>query len=52
MVSHPKLGSDPPIGSDRESGCDKNDIHYFTLIRYSVSYQITIRLPRPIIRNE
>ena len=22
MVSHPKLGSDPPIGSDRESGCD------------------------------
>ena len=23
MVSHPKLGSDPPIGSDRESGCDK-----------------------------
>ena len=23
MVSHPKLGSNPPIGSDRESGCDK-----------------------------
>ena len=23
MVSHPKLGLDPPIGSDRESGCDK-----------------------------
>ena len=23
MFSHPKLGSDPPIGSDRESGCDK-----------------------------
>ena len=23
MVSHPELGSDPPIGSDRESGCDK-----------------------------
>ena len=22
MVSHPELGSDPPIGSDRESGCD------------------------------
>ena len=23
MFSHPELGSDPPIGSDRESGCDK-----------------------------
>ena len=23
MVSHPKLGSDPPIGSDRDSGRDK-----------------------------
>ena len=23
MVSHPELGSDPPIGLDRESGCDK-----------------------------
>ena len=22
LVSHPELGSDPPIGSDRESGCD------------------------------
>ena len=22
MVSHPELDSDPPIGSDRESGCD------------------------------
>ena len=23
MVSHPELSSDPPIGSDRESGCDR-----------------------------
>ena len=23
MLSHLELGSDPPIGSDRESGCDK-----------------------------
>ena len=23
MVSHPKTGSDSPIESDRESGCDK-----------------------------
>ena len=23
MVSHLELGSDPPIGSNRESGCDK-----------------------------
>ena len=22
MISHPELGSDPPIGSDRESGHD------------------------------
>ena len=22
MVSHPELGSDPPIRSNRESGCD------------------------------
>ena len=22
MFSHPKLGSDPPMGSDRKSGCD------------------------------
>ena len=23
IVSRPELGSDPPFGSDRESGCDK-----------------------------
>ena len=23
MISRPELGSDPPNGSDRESGCDK-----------------------------
>ena len=23
MVSHSELGSDPPIGPDRELGCDK-----------------------------
>ena len=23
MFSHPETGSDPPIGSDRESGCDR-----------------------------
>ena len=22
MISRPELGSDPPIGSDQESGCD------------------------------
>ena len=27
MVSHPELGSDPPIGSNRESGYDKNNHH-------------------------
>ena len=25
MISHPELGLDPPIGSDRESGCDIDD---------------------------
>ena len=24
MVSHPELGSDPPIGLDQDSGCDKS----------------------------
>ena len=23
LVSYPELGSNPPIGSDRESGCDR-----------------------------
>ena len=33
MVSHPELGSDPPIGSDQESGCDKLVSEYrYTLI--------------------
>ena len=26
MVSHPELGSDPPIGSDRESGHDTRGV--------------------------
>ena len=25
MISHPELGSDPPIGSDWESGCDNKN---------------------------
>ena len=25
IVSRPELGSDPPFGSDRESGCDMNN---------------------------
>ena len=29
MVSHPELGSDPPIGSDRESGRDKGKLNSF-----------------------
>ena len=34
MVSHPGLGSDPPIGSDRESGCDKLvSEHRYTLTK-------------------
>ena len=26
MVSHPDLGSDPLIGSDRETGCDSGSL--------------------------
>ena len=33
MVSHPELGSDPPIGSDRESGCDKYLVARFSRLR-------------------
>ena len=28
MVSHPETGSDPPIGSDRESGRDTLLVHF------------------------
>ena len=31
MLSHPELGSDPPIGSDRESGRDTD----FLLLAFS-----------------
>ena len=33
MVSHPELGSDPPIGLDRELGHDRTDVvkHYNTV---------------------
>ena len=34
MVSHPELGSDPPIGLDRESGCDNRSV--VALIRTGV----------------
>ena len=30
MVSHPELGLDLPIGSDRESGCDRTSPPYST----------------------
>ena len=32
MFSHPELGSDPPIGSDRESGCDNPYMVWYRLI--------------------
>ena len=47
MVSHPKLGSDPPIGSDRESGCDKLvSEHRYTItlgLRGMIPTQVGIR---------
>ena len=36
-----------PVGTT-----EYNDIHFFTLIRHSDSYHITVGLPRPVIRNE
>ena len=33
MVSHPELGSDPPIGSDWESWCDTTDDAFFNRTR-------------------
>ena len=29
MVSHPETGSDSPIGSDRDRGCDKMGMKYW-----------------------
>ena len=37
MVSHSELSSDPPIGSDRESG---RDIHYSTNQRYALAFKL------------
>ena len=31
MFSHPELGSDPPIGSDRESGCENSPLKEFDI---------------------
>ena len=46
MVSHSETGSDPPIGSDLESGCDIS--HHkiikcvsFELIHYTINMDIT-----------
>ena len=36
MVSRPELGSDPPIGLDRESGYDMNDIKKTEVRQYIV----------------
>ena len=32
MVSHPETGSDPPIGSDRESGRDNNTFPFLGIV--------------------
>ena len=36
MVSHPETGSDLPIGSDRESGCDRGASRWGVVSRYSL----------------
>ena len=35
MFSHPKLGSDPPIGLGRESGCDSACVEVMTTLHGS-----------------
>ena len=48
MVSHPELGSDPPIGLDRESGCDNPTSHrvimqiisIYMVLQHYLSYEI------------
>ena len=42
MFSHPELGSDPPIGSDRESGCDTTDRQksYVDMKRKDIRYEV------------
>ena len=41
MVLHPELGSDPPIGSDRESGCDTiNQAEILEVLR-----QVKVNIP-------
>ena len=37
LFSHPETGSDPPIGSDRESGCDNGYLNseMYSVMRYS-----------------
>ena len=37
MFSHPELGSDPPIGSDRESGCDTSIVQWTSRSHYKDS---------------
>ena len=40
MVSHPETGSDPPIGSNRETGCDRSSMLMFPLsIKVSTGVQ-------------
>ena len=43
MVSHPETDSDPPIGSDRESGCDKE---------HNNNYLIPKLVPKTTINNK
>ena len=40
MVSHPELGIDPPIGSDRESGRDT------CVIIYAIIYGLSVVGPK------
>ena len=46
MVSHPELGWDPPIGSDRETGRDRN--YHFTLFR---KFEVSRVLHSPLLKK-
>ena len=46
MFSHPETGSDQPIGSDRESGRDKDDQGEEAADKYMRARRLTIRRRR------
>ena len=51
MVSHPELGSDPSIGSDRESRCDSQSTISIAKNKTFNGKNIHIRLRHEIVKQ-